>query len=228
VSETLTGTSAYIVALTLSAGIFGLAASVLAHYQTRISVLHPATCLAWILVFIGTALLTQIARFSTFGILVGVLIVLGVGAGMLCGYLAASSTPALMSRSTQETRDEGRIPQIITSYAVFLSLGRTIGIAIGASIFQNSLYKQLLHNPATNGSAHSWTNDAVALIQVVRGMSVQQRSDMVPAYVAAVKPIWIFAAVLAGVGLLASSGAYWVGRERQRVEGERRIRTEAV
>ncbi|KAF2655932.1 MFS general substrate transporter [Lophiostoma macrostomum CBS 122681] len=218
-SPTLTGTSAYLLALTLSAGVSGLGSSLFVH-QMNSSVLRSVTCLAWILVIVGTALLTQITHFSTTGILIGVLIVLGAGGGVLC---ACSCTSPSISRPDQET---AVLPDAVTSFAFFRSLGHMVGVAIGASIFQNSLHNILPGNPVLDGSgsADQWTRHAVALIQVIRDMSPQQRNQLVPAYDAAVQLVWIAAAVVAGVSLFTSLGMYWAGRETGRMGGDERRR----
>ena len=86
----------------------------------------------------------------------------------------------------------------------FSTLGQTIGIAIGSSIFLNQFDRHMTNDSYLNGSASIYVKSAVGLVDVVRSMPAAQarlRLELVESYVTALGGVWTTMCVLAGICL---------------------------
>lgn len=91
----------------------------------------------------------------------------------------------------------------------FRAFGQAVGIAIGGVIFQNRMRHELLKYSETRSDAVFLSQDAAALVTVIRAMGDSSVVDgrkyhMKQAYTDSLRVIWVFMAGAAGVGLMLS------------------------
>jgi MFS family permease len=124
----------------------------------------------------------------------------GVGMGMLFPSLGfaiqASSTPENMAIA-------------VAMFSFFRAFGQAIGVAIGGTIFQNRMYKNLLAYPSLAPMASHYSRDAAGLVQIVRAMSNDgaegaQKLMLKQAYTDSLRIVWVVCAALLAVALLLS------------------------
>ncbi|KAF2256814.1 MFS general substrate transporter, partial [Trematosphaeria pertusa] len=163
----------------------------------------PSIWLGWVLVLLGVALTTIYARTSPTGTWVSIAIVLGSGVGIL--YPSLHTASELIAE--QEEEDNGKSRRAVTNYTFFQLLGKSFGVAIATSVFENEFFKHLRSNPLFERFAKEYTTDAVALVTRVRattGGEGSPKTQIADAYVDSLKTIWILMAVLAGLALVVS------------------------
>lgn len=158
--------------------------------------------LGWFLVLLGVAMSTLYSRSSSDGLWICIAIVLGSGVGIL--YPSLHTASELIAAQEE---DEKMVTRAVTNYSFFQLLGKTFGVGIATSIFENGLIEHLKDNPTFVGLARQYANDAVALVIRVRATSGGEgspKTQIADAYIDSLRSIWITMAVLAGLALLAS------------------------
>jgi hypothetical protein len=160
----------------------------------------PAIWLGWILVLVGVSLTTLYSRTSSNATWVCIAMIAGSGVGIL--YPSLHTASELIAAN-----NESRARHSITNYTFFHFLGKTFGVAMATSIFQNGLLKNLSNNPIFAEFATKYTNDSVATVAkilVTPGGPGTPKEQIMDIYVKSLKSIWIALAVLAAVALVSS------------------------
>lgn len=161
----------------------------------------PAVWLGWFVVVLGVALTSLFSRTSPNAQWVSIAILLGSGVGIL--YPSLHTVHELIVAQEQD----GKARRAVTNFMFFQLLGKTFGVAITTSIFQNELLKNLLKNPTFEKFAMQYTKDAVALVIRVRatpGGEGSPKAQIADAYVGSLRVIWIVMAVMAGIAMIVS------------------------
>ena len=93
----------------------------------------------------------------------------------------------------------------VTLFSFFRGFGQTVGVAIGGTIFQNQMKKEILKRSVIAANATEWARDASALVPILKAMeNGPAKQALKEAYVDANKMIWIVICALAGVAFLVS------------------------
>jgi fucose permease len=165
---------------------------------TKSTMHRPLAWFAWFLVVVGFALMAILTRDSGTAKWLCIALVSGFGAGILYPTLStfAYSTPRI------EYKDDA-----VTNLAFFQSLGQTLGVALGSSILQNQLLKELRKHPILHNFALRYVKNVFILVNIVRDMSGNEdvlKLQVVDIYVASIRVVWVVMAVLAAVAMVAS------------------------
>lgn len=93
----------------------------------------------------------------------------------------------------------------VSLFTFFRAAGQCIGVAVGGTIFQNSIKYRIGLHPSIAEYAGEWSKDATALVERLKIMpDGEGKEDLVQSYADALKSVWILACALSGVGLLCS------------------------
>lgn len=163
---------------------------------TRFNILRPMIWLGWFVVVVGIALMALLTRTSPAGLWIGIAIISGSGSGLLYPSLSTASIASL-----QFGNDDGWLAKAVVNFTFFQTFGQTLGVAIGSSVFQNELYKNLLENSVLKTSALSHAKDAVARVSIIRSLAGTPdtlKTQVSDAYVDSLRLLWIIMAALAG------------------------------
>lgn len=146
----------------------------------------------WFLTILGTGLMyllgpdTQIVKW------IFINIVPGFGTGVLF--------PA-MSFAIQASVDVKHIASAVAFYSFFRSFGQALGIAIGGSIFQNEMRRNILKYPLIAPMADEYSQDATALVTIIQIMEDGlAKTQLITAYADSLKIVWVVMCGLAGIG----------------------------
>jgi len=108
----------------------------------------------------------------------------GLGTGMLF--------PS-MGFAIQASSSDENMSIAVAMFSFIRSVGQAFGVAIGGVIFQNALKKELAKFAVLEGRASELTQDAVAIVQVIKGLPKESelRMALVEGYAKALKPVWL-------------------------------------
>jgi hypothetical protein len=150
----------------------------------------------WVLTTFGLGLLTYIKVNTSTPAWVFLNLVPGVGTGMLF---------AAMALAVQAASTNADMAWAVILFALFRAFGQTVGIAVGGTIFQNQMKKELLKFPLLAANATAYASDASGLVQVLKEMPESPaRDQLLLSYTNALRYIYIVMAALAGVAMFAS------------------------
>lgn len=150
----------------------------------------------WALTVIGLGLLTLLKVDTSTPAWIFLNLVSGLGTGVLFSAMSL----AVQAASTNENMDYA-----VTLFSFFRGFGQTVGVAIGGTIFQNQMKKEILKRAIIAENATQWAQDASALVAILKAMpDGPAKLALQEAYVDANKMIWIVICALAGVAFLAS------------------------
>jgi hypothetical protein len=154
------------------------------------------TWAGWALTVLGMGLLTLLKVDTSTPAWIFLNLVSGLGTGVLFSAMAL----AVQAASTNENMDYA-----VTLFSFFRGFGQTVGVAIGGTIFQNQMKKEILKRSLIAANATQWAQDASALVSILKAMpDGLAKLQLQEAYVDANKMIWIVTCALAGVALIAS------------------------
>jgi hypothetical protein len=154
------------------------------------------TWAGWALTVMGLGLLTLLKTGTSTPAWIFLNLVSGLGTGMLFSAMAL----AVQAASTNEN-----MAYAVTLFSFFRGFGQTVGVAIGGTIFQNQVKKEILKRPLIAANATQWAQDASALVPILKSMSDgPTKLQLQEAYVDANKMIWIVICALSGAAFLAS------------------------
>ncbi|KAK8212143.1 major facilitator superfamily domain-containing protein [Phyllosticta capitalensis] len=144
--------------------------------------------------------------------------------GMGLGFLY----PA-MSLCNQAAAVKGDVAAAAALNPFFRNFGQTLGVAVGGTVVQNQVKKQLLASaiPAVAAKAAEYSKDATTLVSVVNAMRgdpsmAAVRHDLIEAYITALHVLWIVMCslgALAGVLTILFVKAYSMDRELETDQG---------
>ena len=123
-------------------------------------------------------------------------LVSGIGIGMLY--------PA-MAFSIQAAASNADLPFAAAMFSFFRACGQMLGIAIGGAVFQNEMTKKLRAYPDLARGALLYSNDASALVQIIKIMPAWEhlrRMHLIQAYVDSLQELWTVMCALAGLCLI--------------------------
>ena len=116
------------------------------------------------------------------------------------GMLYPSLTYALQAATPNKDQAYG-----VALYTFFRAAGQCVGVAVGGSIFQNSLKKQILGFPSIAANAEVWAVEASSLVEMVGTMeSGVVKDDLLQSYANALKVVWLVMCILSAVALVSS------------------------
>lgn len=93
----------------------------------------------------------------------------------------------------------------VSFFTFFRSAGQCVGIAIGGSVFQNSIRWQIEKHESIASTGKYWSLHTNELGEFVKGLQDgQQSADYVQSYADALKIVWIVPCVLCAAALVAS------------------------
>jgi len=93
----------------------------------------------------------------------------------------------------------------VSFFTFFRSAGQCIGIAIGGSVFQNSIRHQIGKHESIASTARHWSEHTNELGEYIKTVSDwQQRTDFVQSFADSLKIVWIVPCVLCAAALVAS------------------------
>ena len=154
------------------------------------------TWVGWAVTVVGLGLLTLLKVDTSTPAWIFLNLVSGLGTGVLFSAMALAAQAA----STNENMDYA-----VTLFSFFRGFGQTVGVAIGGTIFQNQMKKEILKRSVIAANATEWARDASALVPILKAMeNGPAKQALKEAYVDANKMIWIVICALAGVAFLVS------------------------
>lgn len=190
-SPILTGVALFPQTFTVApaAVIVGILVSVTGHYRWALWVGWPLTILGFGLLYLLDA------EISTVG-----WIFVNLAAGIGTGILFPAMTFAVQASIPGEDVAFG-----VTFSGFFRAFGQALGLAVGGSIFQNQIRKNIDSYPLLAPMAAAYSADATSLVDIIKAMADEtEKTQLITAYADSLKTIWIVMTSLAGVGLVAS------------------------
>ncbi|OJJ99050.1 hypothetical protein ASPACDRAFT_14297, partial [Aspergillus aculeatus ATCC 16872] len=160
----------------------------------------------WTLSTVGLGLLRLLTVTTAVAHWIALNLTVGVGAGVLYPALALA---------IQSSAPLNHMPIAVTMISTARNLGRTAGVALGGSIFQNRMRYHCRHSGvgALVAQAGVYAQDAAMLSEVFKGMPTDtkglEKEALKVAYARALADVWVFLCGVAGVGWLSS----WFIRE---------------
>ncbi|RKF60470.1 Efflux pump FUS6 [Erysiphe neolycopersici] len=123
----------------------------------------------------------------------------GVGMGMLFTSMAlaipAACNPIDMAHA-------------VSVYTFFRVFGNCVGVAISGAVFQNQIKLNLLAYPLLASLAETYSEDAAALVEIIKVMENSPLKDQIlQAYADSLKTVWVTMSALSGLALLSN---FWV------------------
>lgn len=186
--------------------IVGIACAKTGHYRW-------ATWIGWVLTTLGAGLLILLDRTTSIPAWVFLNVCVSIGTGMLFPAMA------LAVQAAARQQDSGHAAAFYSFFRVF---GQSLGVAIGGVVFQNQIKVKLLTYPLLAGRAAEYSQDATALVEIIKNMAEgTEKIQLKQAYADALKMVWVVMCALAGVGMLASFFAkgYSLNQEHKTQQG---------
>ena len=127
-------------------------------------------------------------------------IFINLTAGLGIGILYPALTYGVQASSEDED-----MAYAVTLLAFLRNLGQTIGVAVGGSVFQNQLVKQLMRYENLAPLAEQYAKDASGLVQVIKALPAGPiKTELIHSYAEALKYVWLVSCVFAGSAFLLS------------------------
>ncbi|EMD88373.1 hypothetical protein COCHEDRAFT_1109415 [Bipolaris maydis C5] len=175
--------------LSPSAMIVGIAISKTGAYRW-------ANWLGWCLVVLSTSLLVLLESDTPTTVWVSISLVGGIGLGGLY--------PAMILGVQASTTVENQA-SATNMFTFFRALGQTLGVAVGGVVFQNMIEKRMLSKPLLARKAREYSKDAIGLVQIIKAMPENAaKEQLIESFTYALRYIWVVAAAIAAIALLAS------------------------
>jgi len=163
----------------------------------------------WVFTLAGTGLLYLLDVHTTTVCWIFLNLVSGFGTGMLFSGMAFGIQASATNRD---------LAFAVAMFSFFRAFGQAIGVAVGGTVFQNTMKKKLLAYPALAPKAEEYSRDAASLVQIIKGFSTAGaaasgehvgnevvRAQLVQAYADSLKVVWVTMCGLAAVALVASA-----------------------
>ncbi|KAK4565297.1 hypothetical protein LTR86_003914 [Recurvomyces mirabilis] len=150
----------------------------------------------WVLVTIGTATRVVMHVHTPVAVWVTINLISGIGLGMLY----PSMTYAVQAAVPNKDQAYG-----VSLFTFFRAAGQCVGVAVGGTIFQNSIKRQILHHPLIAEHAQEWAADASALVEVLKEMAASPAKDaLLNCFAQALITVWLVMTGLSAIGLISS------------------------
>lgn len=155
-----------------------------------------AIWIGWFLTTFGTGLLCFLRVNTPTLAWVFINLVSGLGMGMLFPSMAFSIQAATTNKD---------LAFAVALYSFFRAFGQAIGVAIGGTIFQNEMKKNLLTYPLLAPKAGEYSADASSLVQTVKALPAgEAKTQLIQSYADSLQIVWAVMTGLAFLGLLSS------------------------
>ncbi|KAI9893422.1 MAG: hypothetical protein M1814_006719 [Vezdaea aestivalis] len=121
----------------------------------------------------------------------------GIGLGFLFPGLAFA---------VQASVDNDDVAFAVAAFSFFRAFGQTLGVAVGGSVFQNEMKRNLLAIPSLAPKAVEYSRDAAGLVQIIKAMpkGLPERTFLVDAYVDSLRTVWIVMCCLSAFAFVLS------------------------
>lgn len=161
----------------------------------------------WVFTVAGTGLLYLLDVHTTTVSWIFLNLVPGLGTGMLFSGMAFAIQASATNRD---------LAFAVAMFSFFRAFGQAMGVAVGGTVFQNTMKKKLLAYPALAPKAEEYSQDAASLVQIIKGFTSTGamgghpgepdvvRAQLVQAYADSLKVVWLTMCGLAAVALVAS------------------------
>ena len=151
----------------------------------------------WVLTVAGTGLLYLLDVHTSTVAWIFLNLVPGLGTGMLFAGMGF----AIQASSTN--RD---LAFAVAMFCFFRTFGQAIGVAVGGTVFQNTMKRKLLAYPDLASRAEEYSRDSASLVQIIKGFAPDSavKAELVQAYADSLKAVWVAICGLAGVALVTS------------------------
>lgn len=172
-----------------------------------------AIWIGWVLTTLGSGLLILLGPSTTIPGWVFLNVCVSIGTGMLFPAMA------LAIQASARPQDAGHS---VAFYSFIRVFGQSLGVAVGGVVFQNQIRQKLLSYPLLAPMASAYSQDATALVSIIKGMEAGiEKTQLIQAYADSLKTIWIVMCALSGAGLLASifTKGYSLNQEHKTLQG---------
>ncbi|TFY81266.1 hypothetical protein EWM64_g2741 [Hericium alpestre] len=156
---------------------------------------RPQIWFAWVLIMIGSGLLTTVNADTSRARVIGFEIVAGAGLGIL---MAATFFPVLAPLPVSTNA------LALALFTFFRNFAQVWGVTIGGTVLQNELKKRL--PPAFLSVFPQGTAVAYSVIPVIPSLDEPLRSEVRAAFAGALRVLWQVLIGFGGLGLLVSLG----------------------
>ena len=151
----------------------------------------------WVLTTLGTGILYLLDVDTSIASWVFINLVSGLGLGLLFPSMAFSIQASTTNKD---------LAFAVALYSFFRAFGQALGVAIGGTIFQNTMKMKLLAYPELAGRATAYSQDAASLVQVLKAMEDgMMKTDLIRAYVDSLKVVFIATCGLSAAALFSAS-----------------------
>ena len=155
-----------------------------------------ALWIGWALTVLGCGLLYLLDANTSVPAWIFLNLVSGVGLGLLFPSMGFS----IQAASTNED-----LAFAVAMFSFFRAFGQAIGVAIGGTIFQNTMKRKLMKYPLLQSHASEYSQDASSLVRIIKAMeSSPQKDQLIQGYADSLKVVWAVLCGLAFIGLLVS------------------------
>lgn len=145
---------------------------------------------------LSTSLLVLLESDTPTTVWVSISLVGGIGLGGLY--------PAMILGVQASTTVENQA-SATNMFTFFRALGQTLGVAVGGVVFQNMIEKRMLSKPLLARKAREYSKDAIGLVQIIKAMPENAaKEQLIESFTYALRYIWVVAAAIAAIALLAS------------------------
>jgi MFS family permease len=125
---------------------------------------------------------------------------LNLACGIGMGLLFPSMAFAIQAASTNAD-----LAFAVAMFSFFRAFGQTIGVAVGGTVFQNEMKKQLLGYALLASKAEEYSKDASSLVQVIKRFPEgPAKSQLIQSYADALKIVWVTMCAMSAVALILS------------------------
>jgi hypothetical protein len=78
----------------------------------------------------------------------------------------------MLSRSSLSTEFDAATNYLVKTptNTMVQAAGQAIGVAVGGTIFQNSMKREILKHPSIAARASEWSADSTALVEIIKAM----------------------------------------------------------
>ncbi|TKA48102.1 hypothetical protein B0A54_01594 [Friedmanniomyces endolithicus] len=163
---------------------------------TKFGVYRWAIWSGWVLVTVGFAARTVFNVHTPIPVWVIINLINGVGLGMLYPSLSFAVQAAVPNKDQAYG---------VSLFTFFRAAGQCVGVAVGGTIFSNSIKREILSHPSIAEFADEWSAEASSLVEMIKVMEPGvAKEDLLKSFADALVIIWIVMTVLSAVALISS------------------------
>ncbi|KAK1088756.1 hypothetical protein LTR33_000392 [Friedmanniomyces endolithicus] len=163
---------------------------------TKFGVYRWAIWSGWVLVTVGFAARTVFNVHTPIPVWVIINLINGVGLGMLYPSLSFAVQAAVPNKDQAYG---------VSLFTFFRAAGQCVGVAVGGTIFSNSIKREILSHPSIAEFADEWSAEASSLVEMIKVMEPGvAKEDLLKSFADALVIIWIVMTVLSAVTLISS------------------------